>query len=378
MNIEVLGAGFENKGAHLMLIAIVKELKRAFPGTRIAIRSKEVKNWDPGKLELFQKPSLSEHFIGNMVIRHMFDTEARQSSHMILDPEIDVVLDASGFKYSDQFGKTGIWRRARRIVKWKKTGKKVILLPQAFGPFKVSKIRKAVQAIADNVDLMLPRDRDSYGYLTGLVGERKQIMMYPDFTNMVKGELPDYFSTGNHRTCLIPNTQMIVKTSDIKGQSYIPFFAKCARYLKEKDLNPFILNHDMKKDRSLVLEIQKTSGIPLDIIEEEDPIKLKGIIGSCYLVVGSRYHALINALSQGVPAIATGWSHKYDRLFEDYGCPEMLISNLDFDAEALGKLKMLTEKDNYNRVVATLKQSAQLEIQKTERMWRDVIEVISR
>jgi len=79
-----------------------------------------------------------------------------------------------------------------------------------------------------------------------------------------------------------------------------------------------------------------------------------------------------------VPAIATGWSHKYDRLFEDYGCPEMLISNLDFDAEALRKLKMLTEQDNYERFVVTLKQSAQLEIQKTERMWRDVIEVISR
>ncbi len=379
MNVEILGTGFENKGAHLMLIAIVAELNASFPDARIAIRSKELKkNWEPGELELFQKPSLSEHSFGNLAIRTMFDSKKRQRHHIILDPEIDVVLDASGFKYSDKFGETGICRRAKRIVKWKKSGKKVVLLPQAFGPFQLPRVRKAVQAIADSVDLMIARDRDSYDYLTRLVGEREHIKMYPDFTNVVKGEVPDYFSTEKYKTCLIPNTQMIAKTADAIGRSYIPFFANCARYLKEKNLDPFILIHDAKKDRSLVREIQRASNTTIDIIEEEDPVKLKGIIGSCNLVVASRFHALINSLSQAVPAIATGWSHKYIRLFEEYGCPELLISNLDFEAEALKKLQLLAEHENRNRLVRTLEQSAQVEISKTQNMWQDVNEVISR
>ena len=153
-----------------MLIGIVEELTRSCPGAQLAIRTKKMKNWDPGILEFFQKPSISESFIGNLVIRLLLGSEARQRYHMILDPEIDVVLDVSGFKYSDQFKHLGTWRRAKRIAKGKQSGKKIVMLPQAFGPFEVSMVRKAIQIIADNVDLMFPRDRDSYDYLKRLVG----------------------------------------------------------------------------------------------------------------------------------------------------------------------------------------------------------------
>jgi polysaccharide pyruvyl transferase WcaK-like protein len=211
-----------------------------------------------------------------------------------------------------------------------------------------------------------------------LVGDRGHIKMYPDFTNITDGIVPEYFSTEKPRACLIPNAQMIAKTSDTVGESYIPFFANCARYLEKADLNPFILLHDVSKDRNLADEIRKTSNIPLEIIEDENPLHLKGIIGKCHLMVGSRFHALISALSQAVPAIATGWSHKYEHLFKGYGCPEFLISNLDFEAEALQKLQMLSDSKYRDMIVKTLTESSQVEKQKTEKMWQDVYEVVSR
>jgi colanic acid/amylovoran biosynthesis protein len=377
MNIEILGAGFKNKGAHLMLIAIVEALSRSYPEARLAVRSKKGKNWDPGGLGLYQKPAISEHVFGNLVTRLRFNRQARQQYKMILDSDVDVILDASGFKYSDQFDHFRIWRRAKKIANWKKSGKKIILLPQAFGPFEVPKVRAAVKLIVENCDLLFPRDPDSLGYVNRLVGDQEHIQMYPDFTNKIGGIVPEYFPAAKSRACLVPNAQMIKKTSDAVGESYIPFFAKCARYLEKSGLEPFILPYDLKKDRSLAHEITEKSGVPMEIIEEENPLHLKGIIGKCHLVVGSRFHALICALSQGIPALATGWSHKYNHLYNDYRCTELLISDLDFEAQAQEKLQRLKDPVYRESIIQTLKESSQVQIRKNGQMWNDVFEVIS-
>lgn len=377
MDLEILGAGPENKGAYLMRMAIVSEISHSFPDARFAIRSKKGKNWDPGELGLFQKPALGENAFGNFALKLRYGKKERRDYRMILDPEIDVVLDASGFKYSDQFGALGTWRRAKRMARWKKSGKKVVLLPQAFGPFEIPRVRDAVRLIADHADLICARDLESYQYLVGAAGTRENIKMFPDFTNILPGRLPEYFPAGQIRACLVPNTQMVVKTSDAVKDSYIPFFARCAQYLKDSGLNPFILLHDVPRDRTIAAEIKNASGFSLDIIEDENPLHLKGIIGSCQLLVGSRFHALISALSQGVPALATGWSHKYEHLFKDYGCPEFLISNLDFEAEALPKLKLLTERNYRERAVSALMMSSEVEKQKTKQMWAEVKKILS-
>jgi colanic acid/amylovoran biosynthesis protein len=40
----------------------------------------------------------------------------------------------------------------------------------------------------------------------------------------------------------------------------------------------------------------------------------RAVIGRCDYLVGSRFHALVFALSQAVPCTALGWSHKYGEL----------------------------------------------------------------
>ena len=378
MKIEILGAGPENKGAYLMLMAVIEKLSRSLPDASFAIRSKKkVEEWNPGELNLFLKPPLSENPVGNLALKLRYGRKTDQRRHMILDPEIDMVLDASGFKYSDQFGALGTWRRAKRIARWKKSGKKVVLLPQAFGPFEIPRVRESIELIADHADLICPRDQESFDHLVKVLGHRDNIKIFPDFTNTLPGSLPEYFHIQKPRTCLVPNTQMILKTPETIKKSYVPFFCKCARYLKEIGLNPFILLHDVPMDRPLAAEISEASGFPLEIIEDENPLYLKGIIGSCQLLVGSRFHSLISALSQGVPAIATGWSHKYEHLFKDYGCPEFLISNLDFEAEALPKLNLLTGENYREGVVSTLIASSRVEKQKTEQMWTEVEKILS-
>lgn len=359
-----------------MLIAVEKQLARAFPGARLAIRTNKIKEPAPSELKIYQKPTLSENFIGDLVLRIRFKKKEREDLQIILDSEIDAVFDASGFKYSDFFGHTAIYRQSKRIRRWKKTGKKVILLPQAFGPLKVPRVRKAMKIIAKNADLIYARDPESRNHLIGVLGERNNIKTCPDFTILVKETISKNPSTQKSRACLVPNSQMLAKTEDKAGESYIPFMASCADFLKEKDLDPFILLHQTTDDRLLARKIQEVAQIDLEVFEEEDPIKLKALIGKCHFVVGSRFHALASALSQGVPAMGVGWSHKYKQLFNEYGCPHLLISDLNFQEDALGKLQALMRPENHRELALTLSQLAKRQEQEVLRMWDEVFTLI--
>ncbi len=90
------------------------------------------------------------------------------------------------------------------------------------------------------------------------------------------------------------------------------------RLLQQRDEKPFFLVHESRNDRAIAERVSaRLGGVP--IVEESDPLAIKGILGACKASVGSRFHGLVSALSQGVPALAVGWSHKYRMLFRDYG-----------------------------------------------------------
>jgi colanic acid/amylovoran biosynthesis protein len=376
MNIEVRGVNFVNKGAELMLHAVIEELSRSCPHALVAMDLKAGSYRNRARLGLYQKPMRSEWMFGSGIIKFFSRKKTRERYGVLLASQIDAVLDASGFAYSDQFGTVQAEKLARKVKKWKRSGKKIVLLPQAFGPFETQPIRKAFQTIVDNVDLLFPRDHDSYDHVVGLVGERDYIRLRPDFTNLVKGKVPEYFEVGRQRACLIPNSKMIEKTSEVVRDAYIPFLAECGRFLKHAGLDPFLLVHEAKKDGNLAREVRNRCDIPLDIVEEMDPVYIKGIIGCSSLVVGSRYHGLVSALSQGVPAIATGWSHKYQRLYEEYGCSEFLIEDLDFELQAMPRIKRLINEDSRGEIVDNLLKSSASQVQKTKLMWQEVMELI--
>ena len=62
---------------------------------------------------------------------------------------------------------------------------------------------------------------------------------------------------------------------------------------------------------------------------------LKAMIGACDLMLGSRFHALIAALSSGVPSVAIGWAHKYPELLGEFGMERLVFDHDDLTPEAL-------------------------------------------
>jgi colanic acid/amylovoran biosynthesis protein len=143
-----------------------------------------------------------------------------------------------------------------------------------------------------------------------------------------------------------------------------------------RDCKPFFLIHEGKDDLQIASKVNDLLDIKLPIIVEDDPLKIKGAIGSCHVVVSSRFHGLVSALSQAVPALGTSWSHKYRMLYEDYQFPDGLVDVNMAENDLSNKLESLIQPVHYEKIKKRLMlRSAELK-QQTHKMWEQLFELM--
>lgn len=380
MNIEIRKAGFVNKGAELMLHAVVQQLRRNCPNARLVMEPSRETGPYPyrgrAELGLYQKAWLWRKNIPFGDLAALVPGRLREMYGVVLDSEIDVVLDAAGFAYTDQWGAELSEELARASRRWKKRGTKVILMPQAFGPFRDERSKVAVKEFVANSDLIFAREPISYKYLTDIVGEQDKIKICPDFTNLLEGTVPEYFNPAIHQIAIVPNYRMMDKTSEAVAKGYVPFLKRAAQMLLDKGAKPFMLVHEGEDDLKLAREVSEAvGGIP--VIIEANPLAIKGLLGACRGSVGSRFHGLVSALSQGVPSLATGWSHKYQMLFADYGFEPGILDISMSDAELDHVLEYLTDKNRSQELSVRLMLRSDALKKQSQAMWSDVYKILN-
>lgn len=362
-----------------MLLAVVERLRAAYPDATLSMTPSAPHGSQPlSKITaLGLCPKASFYFLGTEWgdAACLIPSKIRRRYGLVLDREVDVIIDAAGFAYSDQWGTADSLELARMTRRWRRQGTKVVLMPQAFGPYTDPVTRSAIKESVDNADLVCPRDSISYRYLTSVTGERDYIRQYPDFTNLIEGVAPGEAGSEKRGVAIVPNYRMVDMTDVATSDSYVPFMIRCAEYLVELNARPYVLVHEGVNDERMAEQISEAcGGIP--VVREDDPLKIKGILGASDAVVASRFHALVSALSQGVPSVATGWSHKYQELFDDYGFPEGLLSLNDDFSNARALLEKLVDNETRQAIsVRLLQRSTRLKAL-SEAMWVDVQAVI--
>ncbi len=370
MIIEHYNGSFNNKGAQLMLWAVIQHLRTVFPDVKIVAEPQIGTYAQRASYGLYQKMHESRYGRTGWMIDLLMHNGYREKFGLIADREIDAVLDSSGFLYGDQWGAQSMERRAAVGRRWKKQGKKIVFLPQAMGPFQNPQVRAQAREIFECADLIFARDRESFVHLRELGFDR--VEQAPDITHLVKGVIPDGFAPPQPWACVIPNRQMIKMSPGKASDQYLEFMVTMIKELTARNLHPHILQHDVRDDTDLVRQINNKLGAPVPVIKEENPVCLKGIIGNSFLVVVSRFHGLVNALSQAVPAIATSWSHKYRELLTDYGCPENLLATDVLPADIAAAIDRLTREPTRSRLVNKLTDAAALQKEKVVKMWSQV------
>jgi len=379
---EVQGVEFVNKGAELMLHAIVQHLEQADLKAIVAANlERRYRNQEGrAKANLAYLTWIDNRLpnSGPLVngLAGLIPSPLRRNLQLVLNQEIDVLFDASGFSYTDQWGAAYAQRMAGKLSRLKAEGKKIILLPQAFGPFENPKVRAAFEAILAHSDLIFARDRVSYDYVEQFEGTESKLNLAPDFTNLVQGRVPDSFVAQERSVCIVPNVRMLDKTAPEVRDKYLTFIANCIQCSLDLDLNPFIMVHQTGKDYEISLDLQAQFSERFPVIAETDPLAIKGILGQCYVVISSRFHGIVSSLSQGVPCLATGWSHKYQMLFEDYHCPQLLMNPLFDPSEIKAKIELVTTEPSRSEIVETIHNAGREQKKLTQSMWQKVHQTI--
>jgi polysaccharide pyruvyl transferase WcaK-like protein len=373
MTIQIDGANTINKGAELMFYAVLEEIERRYPEATVIYNGFGVgyKKLDsPFKIKGYTRLSLGTKPWG---VQKRLGLPYGYLTGFHPVKGIDMIIDISGFKLGDQWKRDNRYLRAleKYYIGMKGYGTQVFLLPQALGPFLTPNGRKTVEILDKYVDFIFPRERESYQYLVDGGIKKSKVLTFPDFTNIVKGEFPVGYEDFKGKVCIIPNEKMIAH-DDSGSERYISFIYRVITVLKSKGMDVFLLNHEDKGDRKVCKKINKLFNNELKVIEGLNAKEIKGIIGSSYFTFSSRYHGVANALSQGIPCIATSWSHKYKLLFEDYGLENKIMDTNSTLAEIETFLSDYISIQGNETMRGEIGKKKDELIEKTKEMWKIV------
>jgi len=230
--------------------------------------------------------------------------------------------------------------------------KKLVLLPQTYGPFK-SRIAKAIaRLIMLRAHRIFARDRESMELARKLLGcksKDKIIEFCPDIAFTLEASLPEEpdIQPKLHRNNSAPLIGL-----NISGLLYVGGFTHDNMFglkFNYKEFAHRMLERLMEHTNAHVLLVPHVywGGVEGDelqicrklresmdakyadrlhlIMQEYDQSQIKGIIGLCDFFIGSRMHACIAALSQYIPTVGLAYSKKFRGVFQSIGAERFVI-----------------------------------------------------
>lgn len=279
------------------------------------------------------------------------------------------LLDASGYAYGDLWPLFNLEYALNLYQRYKRLGHPVIMLPQALGPFENPRYKQLATELFACADLIYARDQYSYEHASALVENQRKLKCAPDFTGLVSPKLT-VSPPGN--ACIIPNSRMLDTGSTTPVETYKSFIAQAVRALQDRGYSPFMLSHSGEEDLALGREIIEEYSLNMPLILGPNALTTKSIISRCQLVISSRYHGIVNGLSQCIPTIGTSWSHKYQALFEEHQSSEWLVKDLTTIEPVLRVLDEKTLKQQRGK----LKEIRHEVNRQNKKMWSEIAQML--
>jgi colanic acid/amylovoran biosynthesis protein len=353
LNILIDGTGVINKGAELMMYAVLQEIERNFPAANV----------------FFPEHRADRLSQGASYIKTQLNFQIENVERL---NRIHLVLDAGGFQFGD------VWNWDRAKVIWfmnymrllKKAGSKIIFLPQAFGSFTTPNALYQAWLLNEYADCLFAREEESYKNLVSAGVDAEKIFLAPDFTALVPGHLLHQYEDLKDGIAVIPNAKMIEK-GGMEDETYVMLLLSVIETCTGSGHRVFLLNHEGQKDLDLCLRVNMELPEQVPVITGLTAREIKALISRCFFVFSSRFHGAVSALCSGVPCVASSWSHKYKLLFDDFGMENCIFNGDNYTA--LTEMISRFLDTGYNKVVRTKLCNAAIGIkQKNISMWQKI------
>lgn len=246
----------------------------------------------------------------------------------------------------------------------------VVLFPQTYGPYTSVSARWLARYILRRSDAILSRDRESMRVVEELIGSTDRCLFCPDVAFALEPSRPEIVAVNP----AIPTPRLACLVGiNVNGLMYHGGYTRnnmfglkldyprflvqlCETLLAEPSRRLLLVPHTfappgrVESDPEACREVRRGLAADLQkrvhLIETEyDQSEIKGIIGMCDFFIGSRMHACIAALSQGIPAVGVAYSKKFRGVFESVGMEDWIIDGRETSTEAaLERVKTLFER----------------------------------
>ena len=382
LKVYIKGGNLENKGDEMMIKTVAHFLHSIDPSIDIAVPLHFAKYSERAKMGFLQtiwKPNRTRlsGLVGYPVLK-----KYRSAFGILLPKEVDYVIDISGYCYTDIFGEDFGIRNTSVLIDQmayqKKFGTKFFLLPQAYGPFTNEITISNVRAILSNVDLLYVRDNISLTYLNELSSTGLKIGTTPDLTTLSPSVVPGWCKRFGKYVCIVPNSRILEQKGELIWEDYLTYLSRVCDILTRYHIKAlWVFFHNA--DQAVIDIVNRRTKTSCYVSYEKDPFKLKGIISQSLGLVGSRYHSIVSALSQGIPSIGTSWSHKYEELFNSYDQPDSIENNFATDDSAIEKrLSIFLDQDLNTAVKKKIEEKAAKQKDQSLIMWQGIAHQIDK
>jgi colanic acid/amylovoran biosynthesis protein len=264
-----------------------------------------------------------------------------------------------GDSFSDIYGLGNFVRGSLPVISVLLVRGRIALLPQTYGPYKSPWARAIARFILRRAEAIVSRDRESLATIKGLIGECPRTQFCPDVAFSLESIRPDKIQLEPplpqdrpaRLVGLNVNGLMFhggYNRANMFGLSldYHDFLKRLlAAWLKDPKTHVLLVPHtfapagrvesDPEACRVVLSSLDPSVANRVHLVTREyDQNEIKGVIGLCDFFVGSRMHACIAALSQGIPAVGIAYSKKFRGVFETVGMEDWVIDGRDADAES--------------------------------------------
>lgn len=186
---------------------------------------------------------------------------------------------------------------------------------------------------------------------------KRNITASPDLANL----MPYSNAKTNCKTIGISVSHQIIRQWK-SDEKYIDCMVKLIEHIQTSTYYKVILipneftigpYHDIYVAEEIMSLLKNKNNVEILDVANISSSELKNHIAACDVMIASRYHSCVAALSAGVPTLIIGWHHKYDELLKWYGQSQWILSSENCTSNELIAMfdKFWSKKDENRNII---------------------------
>ncbi len=220
----------------------------------------------------------------------------------------------------------------------------IIQFPQTFGPYKSPMARLLARYLLRRSSVVIARDQNSQEVAQTLVGQGREVLLSPDVAFSLEAIQPENIEVFPPSKLQLPTGTIGINVNGlmynggytrnnmfglkIDYRKFLHLLIKSLLFEHSGELwlvpHTFAPAGNVESDTEACRRVRQALPDTLQhrvriVTKKYNQHEIKGLIRGFDFFIGSRMHACIAALSQGVPCVGVAYSKKFEGVFESVG-----------------------------------------------------------